>query len=251
MKLVEVMAAVDHVAKNGNNASQNYKFAQAADVYAAVRGELAKRFVIPIPTVLSAEFHDKPTRNGGSMTYCTAKVRYDFTDAETGEVMSAEMVGSGSDSGDKSVYKAMTGATKACLINTFLIPTGDDPENEPKQSKAPPPAGMEGLKQRATASPPRPPPPPGGVVFPNYGTAKGKPVRGASLRDLEYYKGGALRTLGDPSKANFHAKERALIEAIDLEISRQRRAAEQSAPAPYGSDGADEPPPPGDEDAPF
>lgn len=246
MKLVEVMACVDHVAKNGNNTSQNYRYAMAADVYAAVRGELAKRFVIPIPTVLSADFHDKPTKSGGSMTYCTAKVRYDFTDAESGEVMSAEVIGAGSDSGDKSIYKAMTGATKACLVNTFLIPTGDDPENEPKQSKAPPPAGAAALTQRMKSSPPSPPTPPGGVAFPNYGRLKGAPVRGAPIQDLEFYANGARRTLADPAKANFHNKERLLLAAIEAEISRQR-GGQQSAP-PVDDN---EPPPPGDEDAPF
>lgn len=60
----------------------------------------------------------------------------------------------------------------------------------------------------------------GGAVFPNYGKAKGLPVVGASLQDLEYYKQGALRTLGDPEKERFHAKERGLLAAIDAELKR-------------------------------
>jgi hypothetical protein len=57
-----------------------------------------------------------------------------------------------------------------------------------------------------------------GVVFPNYGRSKGLPVAGASKGDLEFYRGGCLRTLGDPSKSRWHDKERALLAAIDLEL---------------------------------
>lgn len=38
--------------------------------------------------------------------------------------------GEGRDRGDKAPYKALTGALKYALIQTFLIATGDDPEHE-------------------------------------------------------------------------------------------------------------------------
>ena len=55
----------------------------------------------------------------------------------------------------------------------------------------------------------------GGVCFPNYGGAKGQPVAGAAPKDLDYYAAGARRSLGDPEKSRFHAKETALLAAID------------------------------------
>ena len=82
----------------------------------------------------------------------------------------------------------------------------------------------------------------GGEVFPNYGRSKGAPISGASMQDLEFYKNGAMRSLNDPSKERFHAKERQLLAAIEAEIARQQGG---------GGGGGDEPPPPGDEDAPF
>jgi hypothetical protein len=60
----------------------------------------------------------------------------------------------------------------------------------------------------------------GGLVFPPYGRSKGLPVAGASKGDLEFYKSGCERTLADPSKERFHAKERALLAAIDAELSK-------------------------------
>jgi hypothetical protein len=82
------------------------------------------------------------------------------------------------------------------------------------------------------------------TALPNYGRSKGAPIHGASQGDLEFYANGARRSLADPSKARFHDKERALLEAIDLELQRQRGGG-------GGEPGGEEPPPPGDEDAPF
>ena len=41
-----------------------------------------------------------------------------------------QSIGTGADSGDKAPYKATTGAIKYALLTAFLIPTGDDPEND-------------------------------------------------------------------------------------------------------------------------
>jgi hypothetical protein len=81
----------------------------------------------------------------------------------------------------------------------------------------------------------------GEPVFPPYGRSKGAPIRGATMQDLEYYANGSRRTLDDPGKSRWHEKERVLLAAIEAEIARQKG----------GESGDGEPPPPGDEDAPF
>lgn len=90
-----------------------------------------------------------------------------------------------------------------------------------------------------------------GMVFPNYGRSKGMPISGASLQDLEFYANGSRRSLSDPSKERFHAKERQLLAAIEAEIARQRGGGgDDDGPPPPGD--ADAPPPGhGDDDAPF
>src|SRR6202045_3796544 len=55
---------------------------------------------------------------------------YTFIDVDTGEEITAKVAGQGLDSGDKAPYKAMTGALKYALLQSFLIATGDDPEDE-------------------------------------------------------------------------------------------------------------------------
>ena len=94
-------------------------------------------------------------------------------------------------------------------------------------------------QQAAKAAPPRPRQ---DGTFPNYGKAKGLPIKGASEPDLTYYLDGAKRTLADPSKERWHAKERELKAAIEAEMRAQ------GIPVP-GDDGG--PPPHTDADAPF
>lgn len=53
-----------------------------------------------------------------------------LTDSETGWSESSYSIGEGIDKGDKSIYKAMTGALKYYFANTFIVATGDDPETE-------------------------------------------------------------------------------------------------------------------------
>ena len=55
---------------------------------------------------------------------------YTFTDVDTGDEITTKVAGQGLDAGDKAPYKAMTGALKYALLQSFLLATGDDPEEE-------------------------------------------------------------------------------------------------------------------------
>jgi hypothetical protein len=97
----------------------------------------------------------------------------------------------------------------------------------------------------------------GGMVFPPYGRSKGLPVAGAAVSDLEFYKNGCERTLGDPAKARWHDKERVLLAAIEAELARQRGDSGGSNYDDEGSSGSAppdddfRPPPHSDDDIPF
>lgn len=62
--------------------------------------------------------------------YVTVKASYEFIDIETKEKISGFAYGSGWDTNDKALYKAITGSIKYIFNSNFLIPTGDDPEND-------------------------------------------------------------------------------------------------------------------------
>jgi hypothetical protein len=63
-------------------------------------------------------------------------MNYRFVDARSGEELTVRVPGEGADSGDKAPYKAMTGALKYALLQSFLLATGDDPEDERADSRA-------------------------------------------------------------------------------------------------------------------
>jgi hypothetical protein len=121
LKMAEVMAEVGRVPKRGYNDFHGYEYPLESDILDAIREKLADRNVMWFPSV------ENVTREG---TLTTLIGRVEFVDAESGEVRSVGMVGTGEDKGDKGVYKAFTGAVKYCLLKTFMISTGDDPESD-------------------------------------------------------------------------------------------------------------------------
>jgi hypothetical protein len=66
----------------------------------------------------------------GKQVLLTLRFTWTLTDGDSGETISWQSIGTGSDATDKAAYKAATGALKYALLTGFLIPTGDDPEND-------------------------------------------------------------------------------------------------------------------------
>lgn len=69
-----------------------------------------------------------PTDGNGNGTVL---VTYRFVASKTtseNNSFSVQVIGQGRESDDKGLYKAMTGALKYALRQTFFVPTGDDPE---------------------------------------------------------------------------------------------------------------------------
>lgn len=58
------------------------------------------------------------------------KLEFLLYDIETGFYETTTITGEAIDKGDKAGYKAYTGALKYYLANTFMVATGDDPDNE-------------------------------------------------------------------------------------------------------------------------
>lgn len=141
-KLAEVMGLVERVAKSGRNNFHNYDYATEADIVSSVRGGLAERGVILVPSIQKIEWTEKAGPKPSKIA--TITVLFTFMDGESGEKVEFIGMGQGEDASDKAIYKAMTGAEKYALLKTFLIPTGDDPEKDaaPQQqgNRAAPPS---------------------------------------------------------------------------------------------------------------
>jgi hypothetical protein len=177
-KLAEVMAAVERIPKNGHNSFHNYDYATEADIVAAVRQELALRHIILLPSIVGRT--REPVGDKG-VVLTHLDMEFTFMDGESGEEKTLPWLGAGTDKEDKGAYKAMTGGEKYFLLKTFLIPTGDDPEQEGDEEhpaaaqqarSATPPQRPAAVPPRQPAAAPRPAPRSGGLVVTSAKVAK-------------------------------------------------------------------------------
>lgn len=76
------------------------------------------------------------TSNAKTMNRTALRVTVRFTHAPSGTSIDVQSVGEGSDTGDKSTPKALTGAYKYALRQTFCIETGDDPDGHSSEPQA-------------------------------------------------------------------------------------------------------------------
>ena len=151
LKLIEIMESVERIPKNGWNNFHNYAYATEADIADALRSELSSRKVLLLPSVTGSE-RDFVGDKGRVLTHLA--MEFTFMDAETGETITRQWFGSGTDSEDKGTYKAMTGGEKYFLLKTFLVPTGDDPEAGEGEGQQPPGNRATG-QQRPPQAPPK------------------------------------------------------------------------------------------------
>jgi hypothetical protein len=129
-KLAEVRRRIGYVQKRGHNEIFNYSYVAAADIAGAVGDILSQLGVLLVPSLESIAY--EPARVTGAHVERVAHLimTYTFTDVDTGEALTVKIPGEGLDIGDKATYKAMTGALKYALLQSFLLATGDDPEDE-------------------------------------------------------------------------------------------------------------------------
>ena len=142
--ICKVMAAASHVQKTGKNSFHGYNYASDADLLRVIQPAMSDAGLIMVPTQVAQS--DKQLDKGKTQT--DVHVEYTLVHS-SGESMTIQAVGRGIDKEDKGPYKAMTGALKYALRQTFLVPTGDDPEASahsapaaprPKLNSAPAPA---------------------------------------------------------------------------------------------------------------
>jgi hypothetical protein len=96
------------------------KYASTDAVFDALRPLLAEEGVIMLPSVTK---HDQDAKG-----VATVDMSVTFMSGVDGSTVSVSWSGCGSDKGDKGMLKAITSALRTCLLKTFLISTGDDPE---------------------------------------------------------------------------------------------------------------------------
>jgi len=78
-----------------------------------------------------------PTRSWTKQFVTDVLVNYKFVDIDTWSMIEWTACWSWNDTGDKWVYKAITGAVKYIFMKTFQISTGDDPEKDDVKERKP------------------------------------------------------------------------------------------------------------------
>jgi hypothetical protein len=126
--LFQDIHAAGVIEKDGNNREQNYKFLSERQVKQLVQPLLVKHRLMFLP--LRQSITGTGLSPKGTQRLTDVSVRYLWLDPDTGESIEGEYIGTGADSNDKGVYKALTGGGKQVFCNTFQIPTGDDPEKD-------------------------------------------------------------------------------------------------------------------------
>lgn len=135
-KLGEVRRRIGYIQKRGYNERHNYNYVAAADIAGTIGDILAELGVVVIPRLESITY--EPHTPGRPERVARVIMAYTFTDEDSGEEITARVAGEGLDVSDKATYKAMTGALKYALLQSFLLATGDDPEDERADSRTDP-----------------------------------------------------------------------------------------------------------------
>ena len=136
-KLAEIVSVIDHVEKSGRNEFQKYNYVKAADVAWVVRKALCERNIYLVADTVFIRNYEIPAREG-VMQAVDVTMEFSFHDGDdpTAAPIVLHSYGTGTDKGDKAVYKAQTGALKYGLRHAFLIPDESDPEADSSVDKA-------------------------------------------------------------------------------------------------------------------
>ena len=136
--IVAVMDEVGYV-KKSKSGGLNYSFAGEAALIAALRPSMVENGIyMSVSKVNDLRREAYVTKSGTPMVNTVIQADVSFIHAPSGTAVIVSSVGEGSDAGDKSANKAMTGLYKYALRQTFCIETGDDPDKHASEERAAP-----------------------------------------------------------------------------------------------------------------
>jgi hypothetical protein len=131
-----VYGEVGYVRKQSSQ-ELRYTYASEAGFIQALRPAFIEHGIIVSVTNMGAVQLDTYTTARGTVMFHAIIVGdMVFTHAPTGTSILVKALGEGSDAGDKAVNKAMTDMYKYALRQTFMIETGDDPDEHASEERS-------------------------------------------------------------------------------------------------------------------
>lgn len=106
---------------------QGWQYRGVDDVYNNLQPLLARHGIVTVPIVQSVERSVVETPRGGQLFHALVTVEYKFC-AEDGSSVSCVVAGEGTDALDNAVAKALTDAHCKALVQTFVVPKGNNEE---------------------------------------------------------------------------------------------------------------------------
>ena len=132
-KILAVMRDVGYLQKDDDVKAgySSYKAITEEKVTGMVGASMRKHGLIILPIEVKQKREDMEVqgKNGPRLDrLTTVDCLYKIIDTETGESETIASAGTGIDTQDKGIGKALTYAYKYLLLRTFAIPTGEDPD---------------------------------------------------------------------------------------------------------------------------
>lgn len=154
--ILEVYNKVGYVQKQGRvqGGGANYTFAGERDFIEAIRPAMVEAGItMRLREITHRERGSYTTAKGSPMNTTYLEGVVEFVHGPSSTFVTCMAAGEGSDSGDKSAPKAMTGLYKYALRQTFLIETGDDPDSHSSDDMTRAPAQGKNPTQKAAQDP--------------------------------------------------------------------------------------------------
>lgn len=145
IKIAKAANDMGAIAKDGKNKNQDFQFISESAIKAAVRKVSAKYgFTIFPKQIKNITRYERTTSRGGTLYFYDVMQEFVVTDGK--EKMIGEMMGTGSDTGDKAFNKAVTVALKNFEKQLFNV--SDKSENDPDSETPPETTGTRGNNQQ-------------------------------------------------------------------------------------------------------
>lgn len=145
IKIAKAANDMGAIAKDGKNKNQDFQFISESAIKAAVRKVSAKYgFTIFPKQIKNITRYERTTSRGGTLYFYDVMQEFVVTDGQ--EEMIGEMMGTGSDTGDKAFNKAVTVALKNFEKQLFNV--SDKSENDPDSETPPETTGTRGNNQQ-------------------------------------------------------------------------------------------------------
>lgn len=146
IKIAKAANDMGAIAKDGKNKNQDFQFISESAIKAAVRKVSAKYgFTIFPKQIKNIRRYERTTSRGGTLYFYDVMQEFVVTDGK--EEMIGEMIGTGSDTGDKAFNKAVTVALKNFEKQLFNV--SDKSENDPDSETPPETTGTRGNNQQS------------------------------------------------------------------------------------------------------